>query len=524
MSREGKRRSAMRVYIAFWWCVLVIRPMTSLGAQPTQQIANNRIDPLLSDTVLETPQHVLPAQLASITTDTGSLAPGHREFSHYTTPSLCLAAVKTAQDEARRTMSAQADDSSLQQIHFFDSLSSTTVTVARSCTARLTMAKVPDAELPSLLALALAANDDTLAHTIFGKQVSHAATDSARLAVMLNAMDIYLAARPARIAVAESLVTQLDTHHPRWQTERVRAHGKLLGFWRLAVFDLQALRREADRVIALVNIMPVSALRDSGGGDVLVNAYSALLWSARVTSPDSVPMIAQRAKRDLGRIPLDSIWTSQGRSVAKGHGTLQVIGDRWATISLDELVRRLDPPEVKQTKGYAQIPTDFWFPQGDDTVPGLTGAVRVVYTIDGGCLSDNEMPLYNYHACIAPMLYLQDWLQRYHQLGLRVTVIASLHGRVLFRGPEPMAEEAKEIAWYVQQYWHLPVSVAVRKTVNPSAAGEMDLVDRSGRTIMSVWRESYGKTDVQDRDMAIMVASALHRSVPSTNISTHQTH
>src|ERR1035437_7796607 len=78
------------------------------------------------------------ARLATITTDTGAFAPGHRDFSRYDTPGLCLAAAKWTRHVLHRTLEAHDSLFLLRETPERDILGSGgTAAIAQTCATHL---------------------------------------------------------------------------------------------------------------------------------------------------------------------------------------------------------------------------------------------------------------------------------------------------------------------------------------------------------------------------------------------------
>lgn len=451
------------------------------------------------------PPQWLQGQRATISTDTGALAPGHRDFARYDTPALCLAAVQTTRTALQRTLAAQATVAVLQRTPERDTLPTGVVAVARLCSARFSMQRSSVQELPLLFELALFAQQDSIAHAILIRQLAAVSTDSARTRLLQTALDTYLAAAPARVAAAESLIGRVDApgHSADGARLWLQLHDYLLAFWRQRL-DEVPLQQEAEQIIGFVHAGRAAVLPASAWRTPLMDAYQALMTLAYVAHPDApdtgMLAVAQRAKDDLGRIPLDTVVLHGAkqlhppRIIRVGRDTVQLLGEMWQAMSLQQVMERLRPDGSltlsDSSRHQPPIQAAFWFPVGPDTLRPLPGVVSLEYDIPAGCLTDYEMPLWGQEACAAPMVQLQQWQQAYGVAGLRITVVSALHGHALYSGPESPAEEAHAIAWYVRDYWHLPVTVAVRAAPIFYTGGWSDVekyhvvvTDRAGQAV-----------------------------------------
>lgn len=473
-------------------CCLVAQPHESVP--PAADLSTS------ADTV-DTTHAVLPPHLATITTDTGALAPGHRDFSRYRAPQLCLAAVQTTRAALQRTLVAQATAAALQRTPQRDTVPAAVITVARVCVAHFQVARTSLSDLPSLFVLALFAQQDSVAHAVLARQLALAQSDSIRAQALEAAVVNYLAAAPARVADAEALVAQVDAQGRSTADASlwVLLHRHLLGFWQQSL-DVEHSQQEAEQLLTFLHGGRARGLPASVLEETIHDAYRALLvlaYAAYPEQPDSLLPVVQRAKQDLSRIPRDTIWVdpshgnqrvpvSAGQTprvlLAAGY-QMQIIGADWRTKPLADVMDWLKPEGLTLPGDLSRLPlrvhADYWFPAGTDTVQPTPGRVTVIYELPQLCVAEWEMMLWWPDACAAPMLQLQQWQQRYGAAGLQIVVVAALSGHLLFGDSEAPAEVARDLGWYVRGYWHLPVTVAVRAAPPIEATGVV-VTDRRG--------------------------------------------
>ena len=151
-----------------------------MRAQPIAPSAASRVAPT---------GPVISVALAGITTDTGSFALGHQEFSRYTTPLSCVAAATWASQAARmnaavRTILDTLQDASADTIGLGE-----VRRVAQACGARFTLANTEAKYWPALFQLAWAAQNDSFAHAVFTRMVQ-TLPPPARLAQAIPTLDI----------------------------------------------------------------------------------------------------------------------------------------------------------------------------------------------------------------------------------------------------------------------------------------------------------------------------------------------
>lgn len=398
----------------------------------------------------QTSSPVLPAALKTITTDTGALAPGHRDYSRYNTPNLCAAAVRSEVQDARRTLIAQA---SARRTSVHDTLPSRAITVARMCVARFPVQKAAGRDLPTLFALALAAGEDSLADVVLGRRIATAPADSQRTQVLLGSLNAYLRAAPARVDAARALVARASKPGAAGADASGAARLwldlqlTLLSFWASERPDAPERTQVADSILRFVRDNRAVGISTAQKHFLVSESYRALMSVAYLThveSPDSALLaIARQAQADLGGNP--------AASQTQNTDTLRKIVRAFAP---DGSVVVSDSERVSRSLG-AQL----WIPPGADTAAAAPGTVSLRYHLSPVCVTNYEAPSWN-PICSAPLVQLQQWQQAYGSK-LQLTMVASAQGHALYSGPQTPAEEAKTIAWYVRDYWHFPAAVAL---------------------------------------------------------------
>ena len=387
-----------------------------------------------------------PDSVPNATTDTGALAPGHKTFTRYGTPGLCLSAALNAADILRHSATAQERlNSVLDVAPARDTLPAGVVAVARACGAHMTVGGTQAQDLPDLFTLALLEQNDVLARAALQRHVASAATAAARNTIFLSAVGEYLSAEPARVAAAETTLTQIDALGPTAAVMQLAAHDSLLLF-ASATFDTVQMQRQAERMIAL----------NHGGPDQLakiryvVDAYEALGEIAYFNHPDVLPALAARAKQDLHQLP------------------------KYANATLTQVQDWLIPGELRQArdKGRQPLPIEasYWFPKPLSAWPSDGSHISLV--IDGGmwtrdCLHEDDhflIPLRSDEDCGQIASRLRRWMAQYGTRGLQVIIAANTQGHAVRSVSVPPAEEAQIIGWYFRDYLKLPVTVAITES------------------------------------------------------------
>jgi hypothetical protein len=202
--------------------------------------------------------------------------------------------------------------------------------------------------------------------------------------------------------------------------------------------------------------MPVSALQ-AGGGDLLHEAYQALMQLAFVDAPDSMITLAKHIQTDYRRPDVQ-------------HYTAQLVKARPRTPRVDTLpldsIVAVFRPQIDWGAGsrpsVLPIAADYWFPVGTDTLRPDTGKVTLVVVLTGACTNPGAGGWYGREACASVLTHVQHWREQYGTDQLQMVVVAVNNGRAVFSTQVPPAEEAKQIAWFVHDYVGLEVPVAVQ--------------------------------------------------------------
>lgn len=391
--------------------------------------------------------------LTTITTDTGALAPGHRDFSRYDTPGMCLAALAETRAIAQGSLKAQAFADTTRDVGRDTTGIGRAALVARACLSRFDSAKVVPSDLPQLFSIALILRDDTLALRALSKRISRAVTAEEASAIRLSALVSLLGleyivypssldglSRPPLLAAAHRVMGDL-AKDPSF-AKRAQMHDILLRFCETQD-SLDAVTRAARDLLAVLHAAPRGAIASDSVWIYSTRAYRALLDVAFLTDPNAVTAIAEQVKRDSLEI-----WDEQRQQnrradqITTGHviDLLSVLGtDR------DPAKRRAVPP----------LQAAFLFPNGRDTTAPVPGKVTVFITGGGAQIADR----------------VRQWLARYEKDGLVVTVVEATDDTAAYwakerygviRGPLTPAAAAEQIRWYYQDYEQLPVTVAVQ--------------------------------------------------------------
>lgn len=492
-----------------------------------------------------TPSASAAAVASSITTDTGALAAGHRDFARYTTPGLCAEAVRSEVRAARRTLTAQAAEAIARRTPAQDTLPASVVTVARTCGARFSAHMAAARDLPALFTLALAEREDALADTILTRELTSVSTDSQRTQIFTMALNQYLAASPARIDAAKALIARASGGPPvRGAQLWLMLHRALLTFWASERPDAPERAETADSIIQFIRNGRASGIANREKQFLVQDSYRALMSVAYLThvdTPDSVLLrIAGQARTDLSRIPLDTLWYNPkdlrggnpevdadpaGRSASamrEAGYAMRVAGRDWRAVSSAELVQALSPAgsvvSNDATRQNHPPRAQLWVPAGADTLHPPAGGVTLRYHLNDNCRIDVAALKYP-DVCSAPLAQLQQWEQTYGPK-IQLTIVTPLQGHALYAGIQTPVQEAETMAWYIHEYWHLHAALALLPLASGDAQQRQDprleIIGPSGRVIyQGAMMEDAQKQDGMFDNAPFLTALLVHALAPS---------
>jgi hypothetical protein len=187
---------------------------------------------------------------------------------------------------------------------------------------------------------------------------------------------------------------------------------------------------------------------------------------------------------------------------------------RLDTASVKTLVQWFAPPTVILANSNLQMPhlhAQYWFPSlrgnpASDTVQPARGKVSLWILLNAWCSYDFRMYTGQGGCWAKEADAVQQWLAMYDASQLSITVITDTRMGSLWEGTVSAAREAERARWFVQDYHHLPVTVAVHETKMPVLptpdARRMDTVSEGD----GIWHGGYSWS-----------RSILDRSLPDWN-------
>ena len=405
--------------------------------------------------------------------DTGDFASGYRDFSRYTAPGLCLAAANQRRDVVRGSLEAQSRLDTLPGT-FVDTLGAqSATTIARACVSRFTAAGVAAADLMDLFSLALAARDDTLAQQAIARVAAEASTPDSAVTLYTTALDAALLSGQMSLdpPIVQTLVTYLQKNGP--VDARLGTLERVLEYWEKQN-DVPAIQRAAEQLVSVARQLSAGALGpDSSiqGPAPIYHAYQDLMRIAYFQQPDSLTVLAERAKQDLGWYQTYYV----ARRKREPRRVSQAVDFR--TLSTQETIDTLLPNHTMWEGGgepAAPLQAAFLFSADGHTIPPVRGQVTL-FAVGAGWLDDGSREI----------AQLRRLLARYGKQGLTATVIDVNYGwrdydDYEFGGPWTAAQEAEQLRWYYRDYQHLPVTVAVQEQrfkARPEPDGRLDKLD-----------------------------------------------
>lgn len=397
--------------------------------------------------------------LATITTDTGALAPGNREFSRFTHPGECIVAANIAWRSNQRSIATTLARTFLRDTAAAgDTLSPAAVAVARACLARFSLAQIAAVHLPDLFTLALQAGNDSLAHAVLMRRLALATSVTEQSAVLLQTVKSYIHAKPRRFAAADSITARIDALGPAAAVARMDAH-HVLQQEATNRFDEAAMQQEAERIIALGQTLPYDSIKYAW--EPILFAHISLALITYVESPDSLTPVIARAKADFSRFPPADEWPP-------GHEyhTL-LMRAHFKTMSLQRVQEALVEMDGANytTRPLPLMRAAYWFPkspevaQSGNTRPALVLVGQYLVNLcahEEGSIAGDALR----NECLPLWTWLPKWAADYGTR-LPITIVAKTDGYAVRSLPLAPAAEADSIAWYLRDWLKLPVTVGV---------------------------------------------------------------
>jgi hypothetical protein len=458
--------------------VLLPTVTTHARAQSTRVPSASASQALSAETLdsLRKAHSTLPAALATITTDTGEFAPGHRDFTRYTDPLLCSIAAQNTALAQTRTLLAQARKESLRADPVRDTQPTTVISIARACGERFHILNTKPEDLPALFNLALRVKNDTLAAAILSRLLTLASKPAERTVLQLGALRAYLGippldmsqiiflagdgpaknptdgfgiAQPANLAAANALMEQLSPTLPTNSSDvsvvmtQFQVQQLWLTFYKL-IGDTAQVRHTAEQMLAQWHQIPASIKTEkqtwliAGAGRALMDLAATgpiATFAARATA------IARQIRQD---VPYYSTYTVE-------QIVQDFVPDAYFALTL--------PARVHTPTFHA----DHWFagPGGETHTP-TRGKVSLWILLSPECSYDFRTIAGASGCWSKEATAVRQWVAQYGPHGLDVTVLVQTRGGSLWEGLVSPAREAERARWFVQDYYHLPVNVAVQ--------------------------------------------------------------
>jgi hypothetical protein len=385
--------------------------------------------------------------------DTGDFFPGRTHFTRYNTPQLCVGAVQNERWLAQRSIEAQVAVKAVERVHGRDTLPAAVIDVARRCLASLSVDATLPADLPDLLQLAVAANQDSVATAVIARHLSLVSNPVARDSVLRVAIEIYLSAVPVRLSEAAALVDRVaepGEAGKRWQIDVL---DNML-YTAMQAWDQPAMVQFANRMIDNIHALPPR--RRAKLTRPMFDAYRALGMVAYLQGPDSLRAVAAR-ERTLWHefvAPFDSV----DRDMMQW--------DVAQSASVDDFVQKLSPipaQESAATSVYPAVQAAYWFPK-----PPPSGTTRLFISaevptgLSDACkISELALLIGPADDCYPYYERIRTLAARYGARGLQIVLLAATSGQAIRSLPLTPAEEAQRLKWYYLDYLKLPVTLGV---------------------------------------------------------------
>jgi hypothetical protein len=444
--------------------------------------------------------------------DTDAFAPGNRDFARFTNPRICAAAVQHATDVARRDLDVTLRTQMLRDTApEHDTLPGSVIAIAQRCGARFTISNTSSEDLPGLMILALQAGNGRLAREVVLRQLALAPNAQARQNVLVDAVERYLAAEPARLQDAAWAAAKADTLALAEHTNSLNAHLPILMEARQS-FDRARLAYEARQLIALGHALDFDAIKYYDMP--LIWAWRNVFAVAFYDHPDSLLLLTQQAKDDLRRFPLGYTFPS-GISYTPD----QNFDFSKATPGrIRDFLAPFNPDQYAGDKTLPPVTAAYWYPERPRAWPPRDVVSLVVY---GGWLAkcthgDYNVLDYPLSGWCAPLhTYLREWTEQYAPKGLRITIVSQTGGEAVRSLPLDPQAEADSVNWYYHTYLKRPWTIAVVPSaivqqITPQADGRRWLADT---TLFGRDQSRDGLTMLYDRAGTLLYAGDLNNTL-----------
>lgn len=367
--------------------------------------------------------------LAYSDADTGRMRPrSDTDYTRYDHPAWCEQSVSTV---LRFLWRRGEHDTLSYDVAIRDTLPTRAVAAGRHCARGKGFFEhsTMSLDMRGAYRLALAINDDRAAEAIVHRQYAAARNDSLRALVLLDAVYGYVHVHPVRIALAEFAMTRLDAMPESVMWQQLITHRYLVEHYQ-SLADPIGMKRHLDHIVTMIEALPPAA--QERWKTELATAYEDL-WGIVLA------MYGAHAPQT------DSFIARGERSVGQQFRTLR-----------DFELQHLGIP-------FALPRIPYWFAPGVSpaTVPPDSattqvrpGRVTYVTRVDADCGQ----------LCYDRMSQIRHMLDRYHERGLDVILLAKTNGYstgTLTQNPD---QEAESIRKYYQEYLKLPVIVGVEIT------------------------------------------------------------
>lgn len=368
-----------------------------------------------------------------------------RDFSRYTTPSACVAAVEATQ---LKTAPAAVDTAAFDPLH--DTLPAAVVLVARRCGPHFSLATTPPLELRSLFELELARGNDAVALATAERYLSVQSKDEYPWALAMVVRDLLFAV-PTRLVAAEAMIARLDSLGPAANVPRYVAHDQL-DWLSVKSFDTLRIEREGWTLYRLRHQMTNQQLDDERGQFGFESMFET---STNVRRP---------FEQNVGNQPWEILWQMLELELSRSSTLAEAVSrvaQTAKTMGMDPVVLQKNLNTLTTTRFFgfselgkpvALLPATYWFSASGDTIWPRKNHVTLLIRRNGNVVQERSDAL----------------IRRLHQRfgdALDIVVYSKTFG--YFRDSPPLspAEEAQKLRWFYFDYLKLPIAaLAVLET------------------------------------------------------------
>ncbi len=352
--------------------------------------------------------------------DTGRSMPGYKDLSPYTTPRMCWAAFKRADDKRWRMEIIDT----LKRLSSADTMPTAARQLGRSCMASMTPTNVSLLNLNALMQLSVHTGDTAKARAVVDHQLSIATDSRTRGIVLVDFLAELYKARPRQDRLIEEYFNRFDPSDTEGALATLvgYAYLKLLATSR---YDLDSVMRLSHASEEVKKTIPheVRMAKNIPLGSYFIDSIEVVMYKQ---VPDLPAVVSNLVEQGMFEAPEEL----RAFAVAKYAMATSIVG-----------------------QPFRPLTATGWFPDSI-TTQSLLGKVTLVVNLHG--LGDGTIQ--------EDMARYRRLYEQYKDRGFQVILITQTSGFKWGSRPLEPTEEAKAIGWFFREQLKLPFKVVVQET------------------------------------------------------------